>query len=681
LKKNEKKAANYLRDRETRLSQKKLLSEYGRDIGELPPVKNSLRKAKAIKSFKYFCEEYLEKVFYNPWSSDHLKAIKKIQKAVVRGELFALAMPRGQGKTALCHAALIWAALTGLHEYIFAIGATKEKAKQIIENLKTELSTNELLLEDFPEVIYPITKLENQARRCEGQLYQGKQTHIVWQADKIVFPLIPGSKSSCCCIETAGITGNIRGPLFKRPDGRMVRPSLVLPDDPQTDASAKSPDQCRKRLGLVNGAILGMAGPDKKIAGLMPLTVIEQDDMADQVLNTKKHPEWQGERCKLVYKFPSNLKMWDKYREILNDSFRQGLGKELATEFYKKNRQEMDRGSKVAWEHRFVEDEISAIQYAMNLKFRDEAVFFAEYQNEPMNENESDPEKLTPDDIMLRLNGLKRGIVPHGTITTVSFFDPGADKIHYTVMTFKEGFTGAVIDYGIHPKGLKSLRDGGLSIEAGIKKGLEFLDQTVVRKDYYGEQGDTYRIELCLIDEGYMPEAVQDFCRGKSAIYMPSIGLGIGPDQVPIPERKKKVGETLGWNWMRRKIPGLWRILFDASRWKTFGHRRFLIAKGETSSITLWGEVSSFHFEWAVQVASSERKQPKQGRSGRTVDMWYHNPNVPNHFFDNLTGCLVAASVVGIKAINQNVKVKKKRKKVNWAQKQREARERYDRGN
>ena len=53
-------------------------------------------------------------MFYLPWSPDHLRAIEKIEQAVLNGDKFALAMPRGSGKTTLCKIAVLWAASTGI---------------------------------------------------------------------------------------------------------------------------------------------------------------------------------------------------------------------------------------------------------------------------------------------------------------------------------------------------------------------------------------------------------------------------------------------------------------------------------------------------------------------------------------------------------------------------------------
>jgi hypothetical protein len=57
------------------------------------------------------------------------------------------------------------------------------------------------------------------------------------------------SLASGAIIKVAGITGRIRGLKYKRSDGRTVRPSLVVLDDPQTDESARSLRQCATREG------------------------------------------------------------------------------------------------------------------------------------------------------------------------------------------------------------------------------------------------------------------------------------------------------------------------------------------------------------------------------------------------------------------------------------------------
>jgi hypothetical protein len=77
------------------------LSLAGRDIGELPAVVKPERKEEAASDFRFFCEQYFPLTFHLPWSRDHLKVIAKIEQAVLRGGLFAMAMPRGSGKSTI----------------------------------------------------------------------------------------------------------------------------------------------------------------------------------------------------------------------------------------------------------------------------------------------------------------------------------------------------------------------------------------------------------------------------------------------------------------------------------------------------------------------------------------------------------------------------------------------------
>lgn len=275
-------------------------------------------------------------------------------------------------------------------------------------------------------------------------------TGIGWTAREIILPTMPGSLASAAIIRVAGITGRIRGMKYKRSDGQAVRPTLVVLDDPQTDESARSLSQCANRESILAGAVLGLAGPGKKISGIMPCTVIRPGDMADSILDRDKHPEWNGERTKMVYSFPENEKLWLEYAELRADSLRAGRHGEEATEFYRPRRTEMDKGAVVAWPERYNPDEISALQHAMNLRLRDEAAFFAEYQNEPLLADVNDDE-LTADQIGSRLNKLARGVPPIAVQHITMFIDVQGTLLYYVVCGWEKDFTGYVLDYGTWP--------------------------------------------------------------------------------------------------------------------------------------------------------------------------------------------------------------------------------------
>jgi len=122
---------------------------------------------------------------------------------------------------------------------VFVIAATAEYASGALANLKSHLSGNPLLLEDYPEAVYPIRCLEGESRRCGGQRYYGVQNHIGWTAEQVVLPTIPASRCSgaivrpasrCsgAIVRTAGLLGNVRGALHVRPDGSAVRPDCPI---------------------------------------------------------------------------------------------------------------------------------------------------------------------------------------------------------------------------------------------------------------------------------------------------------------------------------------------------------------------------------------------------------------------------------------------------------------------
>lgn len=90
------------------------------------------------------------------------------------------------------------------------IGASEVHAAEMLDSIKTELDGNELLLEDFPEAVFPIQSLDGIANRCAGQLCQNERTHISWTEKEIVLRTIEGSMASAAIIKVAGICGAIR---------------------------------------------------------------------------------------------------------------------------------------------------------------------------------------------------------------------------------------------------------------------------------------------------------------------------------------------------------------------------------------------------------------------------------------------------------------------------------------
>jgi hypothetical protein len=644
-------------------------SESSRDIGAAgwvhPPV-NPARKDACWGSFRGFCEAYFPQTFHLAWSPDHLKVIAKIEAAVLDGGLFAMAMPRGSGKTTLCETACLWALLYGHRDFVALIGADEEHAEDMLDSIKSEMENNDLLEEDFSEVCGPIRALEGIHQRAAGQLYRGARTHVGWTAKEIVLPTIEGSVASSAIIKVAGITGRIRGMKHKRADGKTARPSLVLLDDPQSDESARSPSQCTTREQILAGAILGLAGPGRKIAGLMTLTVVRPDDMADRILDRDKHPQWQGERTKMVYHFPTNDKLWQEYGRSRSEGLRTDRGTQDATAFYRQNQADMDAGAVVAWPQRHNPDELSAIQHAMNLKLdQGDAAFWAEYQNEPL-PDQIEGETISAEVIAGKTNGLKRGEVPAGVNHLTMFIDVQGALLFWMVCGWEEDFTGYVLDYGAYPdqkRGYYTLRDAkrtllalhkGTGQEGAIYAGLTALTGEALARKFRRDDGAEMAIERCLIDAnwGNSTDVVYQFCRQSShaAVLMPSHGRYVGAASTPFSDYKPKRGDRVGLHW---RIPGVTGkratryALIDTNYWKSFVHARLAVPMGDPGCLSFFAPPPGVDHRLLAEHLSAEYRVKTQGR-GRELDEWkIRTPGADNHWLDCLVACAVAASMHG----------------------------------
>jgi hypothetical protein len=652
------------REQKRRKAQRGEARDIAAQMDAEPPCADPDRRERCRLSLRLFCETYFPAQFALAWSDDHLRVIEKMERATLTGGLFALAMPRGSGKSTLAECCALWAILYGHRVFPVLIGSDQGTSVEALDSIRTELETNETILADFRLEVYPIVALDGIPHRASGQIYRGERTHIGWTADEIIMPTVAGSTASGAVFRVAGITGRIRGMKAKRADGKSIRPDLAILDDPQTDESAKSVSQSQARAAIVAGAVLGLAGPGKKIAGIMPCTVIAPGDMADRILDPQRHPEWNGERTKLIYEWPTSTKLWEKYATIRGDSLRELGNISKATEFYRANQAEMDAGAKVAWPARFNSDEISAVQNCWNLRLANEAAFFAEYQNAPLPDDTGSTDDLTPDLVVSRLSGYEREAVGLASPRITAYVDVQGKSLWWMVAAWADDWTGQVLDYGTFPdqggRDYFTLRDQritlaqvikGAGLEGQIHGGLAAITADIMARRYRQQDGAEVAIERMLIDAnwGQSTDTVYDFCRSSahSGVIMPSHGRGIGASSTPMSTWAKKPGERVGNGWRINPAKrGLRSVTYDTNAWKTWTAERILTAPGDPGTLTLWGKSPDRHRmigdHWCA-----EYRVRVTGR-GRTCDEWKLKPGRDNHWWDCVVGTAVAASIQGM---------------------------------
>lgn len=625
---------------------------------EIPAVVDPQRRGETEVSLRLFCEHYFPERFYLGWSESHLELIRVIEECVRTGGTFSFALPRGSGKTAIAEVGAIWALLHGHKKYVICLGATGLLGKRIFHSVRTELEVNQPLWEDFPEVCQPIRAGDFNPLKYRYQSYNGQPTRIQYSSDHMSLPHIDGSKAAGSFVQCGSIGGSLRGAKHTTSTGQNLRPDFVIVDDPQTDKSAKSKSQTEAREKIIQGAILGLAGPRQPITVIMPCTVIQTDDLADRFLNRDTKPEWQGVRSKLLNQFPDNMDLWVQYHDIRNHSFREGRRGVDATEFYAVNREKMDAGAVVTWIDRFnPPKELSAIQHAMNLYFRDPTSFASEYQNEPLTQSSGEQHPtidLQSRDIVQRLSGLPLGTVPRNTICVTGGIDIQQDVLYWLTVAWTSDFGGVICDYGTFPdqtteyfdshhiqRKLSHAFPGLTGIAPLCYQGLKTLQRTAFAKLYMRDETElSLPVDVVCIDANWnrTTDAVYQFCKEYSAQYFPCQGVGIGAAGNPMSSWQRRAGDQPNKaNWrIRASTLSAARgryICFDTNFWKSRVAERLIAPMGSGNALMLHGK-STMRHQLLADHLSSEVPIRTHGR-GRDVDEWRTRASTSeNHWWD-----------------------------------------------
>jgi hypothetical protein len=650
-----------------------------RDIGPVPAVTdaNWNRRARCIADPELFLKTYFgfHPYFSQPFCPDHRRVIEKAEHCIRHGDRFAYVMPRSHGKTSLCRGFVIRAFLFGLRQFALFVGAADSHARRSLSAIKEMLERSPRLLEDFPEIIYPIRALEGNSKRQQGQTCLGQPTQIYWGKDFIRLPICPtqptiraeqgggyAALAAASGLLGSGITGTNVG-------GR--RPDFLVVDDPQTRQSARSDSQCAMREEILAAMVTGIASPGVKLAAFMPCTVIRENDMADRHLDHEKHPEWSFERCRLLYSFPKRMDLWEANKNIRTnyDPYSGPADKQRAadeaTGHYIDHQAEMDEGAAASWAERFNVDEVSAIQNAMNLFADNEYAFMAEMQGQPKPALQGNVKEMTREEVEERLSNHPRLTVPHGGTKVTAFIDvQGIGLLWYLVCWWKDDFTGGVLHWGTLPdqdrpyftkqNAPRLLEAGDQALHAGIKA----LAAELLRWQFQTEKGAPLMLDLLLIDSGHQADLVYEVVRQLRAAgfgdrVLPSKGFGSkASDPKGFTEGAKHQGERRGFEWRLpppQEARGVRLLSYNSNGWKSFLWDRIAVKDGARGSLTFFGSDPKEHLLLFDHLFAEYRDRIKSERTGREMDEWHARGNQDNDLLDCLVGCAVAASVCGVR--------------------------------
>jgi hypothetical protein len=654
----------YERHKRDMAARSRAKSASGRDIGELPPVRDPELRRQCEGDLRLFLETCFPAAFRLGWCGDHLVLISELQRVVESGGFRAIGMPRGTGKSTIVMRAMLWAICKRKHPFSMIAAANAGKAEKLLRDIGTEVCHNQQLMDLWPEICFPFRSLEGIGNRAKGQLYQGENTNIQQSTKTIVFATLAGHPGTGAIVSAAGLMEAVRGALHTLPDGRVIRPSMLLCDDFQTRESAMSPMQCHSRNEVIQNDLVGMAGPDSPFCALVTCTVIRSDDAADRLLNPDLHPDWCGIRRQFVRRMPGDdgMRLWGQYAEIRSTSLRTHGDIRDATAFYQRHRQEMDAGSEVAWPARYAADrgEVSALQHAMEWYYRSRSGFYSELQNEPQkDENESRTWLSSQDIADTRRIRLSRGVAPAGYHHLVAMCDVQQTLLYYTVAAAKDDGSMHVLRYGTFPEQDEpyfTLREArkkivhkypGAGELAALSSAITDFADWLFSTSWRNEVGDHLTPELVAFDARWKTDIVkQALARSPhNKQLIGYLGQSFRAADKPIAERKYDAGSRKGLGWVlqkRKAAADVRTLLSDVNFWKTSLADQLAIRIGHPGAVTLYDGMHRMFSEHLV----AEFATQTEGR-GRTVMEWRLRPGQENHWLDSTVGCLVLASVLG----------------------------------
>lgn len=636
------------RDRDV-LAKRERRSEAARIV--IPDCANPTRRELCLQDPERFLRTYFADRYRRPFGPHHLAMIEAINARARHGGRQAIAAPRGCGKSELVKGLLVYLVLAGLVRFPLPVAATTAHAGNLYGDFRRKLSTNDLLLEDFPEVCFPVRALDGAPQRAAKQHIEGVLTQIVWTADDYLsLPIVPGSQYGGVKMAYFGLDAAFRG---VNKDG--CRPDFVLIDDPETRESAHSLKQIEDRERILDQDIAGLEEEGHTLTILVLTTIQNRYCLSYRLTDPKVKPAWNGKRYGAIVSWPERMDLWEDYvarrRAAQTDGDEHGMA---AVDFYLENREEMDRGAVMLSDYH--EPEIlddgrqvtySALQLAWN-KITDTSLsaYKTEYQNDPDPEEAPEAIGLTAARVQSRLTKLPQFDLPSTTTVRTMALDPGKNYGHWVDIGWEGDAIGTIPDYGVAEAYGLTNASSQQAIERAILVMLETWADEVVASRNPG---------LVLIDSGTYSEAVYEFCRRKGRPFYPSKGWDAR--RFRIPARTEEKVPFLDAYAARQTERGVWLYNVNTEAWKQWTQERFNTPTFQDSgernpgSLALYdpGQNRRQHNTYAHHITAEEVQwQPVPGREARKV-LVVKNRN--NHWLDATALACAAAGILGIRVV------------------------------
>jgi len=191
---------------------------------------------KGFRRFGIFCRTFLYDNFTIPFSSLHNKFLKLVDKKRPRKKVVVCA-PRGFGKTTTARAICAQAICYATARFIVYISNSATSAELQTENLKKDLLSREIK-EVFGDI-----------RTRKADMADESWSKKTWVAST-------ANGEHYTLVLPRGSGQQIRGLVWKTPDGKSVRPDLIVVDDLEDSETIENEEIRKKRSVWFFGDVL-----------------------------------------------------------------------------------------------------------------------------------------------------------------------------------------------------------------------------------------------------------------------------------------------------------------------------------------------------------------------------------------------------------------------------------------
>jgi hypothetical protein len=650
--------------RQARYAERKQLE---RNAIIIPPPVDLARRQQLLADPIEFLKYYFADRFWSPFADYQREMIQLIIDVAEFGGDQAIAAPRGDGKTEITKAMIVYLILLGLVRFPLIIAASGTFASRIFDDVRRHFDSNEKLMEDFPEICVPCAALEGTPQRAAKQSHNGKLTEIRWSNADVMFGKIDGlpatikgqswhdggvSPYSGVCMAWAGMDSAIRGINI-----RGNRPDFVLVDDPETRESAFHDNQVETRDIILNRDVAGLADGRKRLSRVVLCTIQNNRCLAEKLTNQQKAPSWNGRRYSGVVKWPERSDLWQQYMDLRQEGQRAGDGCGLqATAFYIANRADMDAGGEVLNPERYSRAmtregqsiELSALQAVYNL-VADNGINYVltEIQNAPPEEEQAETLGLTAHKVASRVSGLEQQELPKVEDVKITVgLDLGKYYSHWTKIAWFGNATGVVIDYGVmETPGMQAATDAQ-AVEIALLQSLLLWRTDIMAKN---------PPDFCLVDSGDYSPAVYEFIRRVGGTpFAASKGYASTKFHLGTESSTRRLFDHVFANHQPQER--IWLYIIDVEHWKGWLQERFLTAtfneahQFNDGSLSLYvGQDKKRHMAFSHHIVAEMREE--QFVPGKGVVRKWKELSKNNHYLDATALACAAAGCLGVRLI------------------------------